>query len=401
MKKKYIISSIITIIVLIIVITLKLTIFKKVTTQITLSDNLEFNYNEEVYLLDTISIIDGIIIDQNYLIDTDFIGEKEITINYKNSNGWKKKYTYKYKVKDSTSPILSIPTNTYLAINQDVNSILNKIFCGDNYDREVELSIKGEYDTTKVGNYDIQVVAKDDFDNETIKNTTLHVYEPSKNSKTNNTISNQNEGTPLSYFIKNYKTDKTTFGVDLSSYQDVEDFNKMKEDGIDFVIIKVGYGPNEDMTFNTDRKFEEFYQRAKEANLKVGIYYFSYATTIDEVDLEVDFVKEKLKEKEIDLFIAYDWENWSLFKDCHMSFTDLNKMAKKFMDKLNEAGYKTLNYTSKYYLEHIWNLDNYGIWYAQYYKEATTTKDFKIWQISDEGKVNGINNLVDIDIMYN
>ena len=84
-----------------------------------------------------------------------------------------------------------------------------------------------------------------------------------------------------------------------------------------------------------------------------------------------------------------------------MNFTDLNKMAKKFMDKLNEQGFKTMNYTSKYYLENIWQLDNYDVWYAQYYDEATTSKDFKIWQITDQGQVDGIKNLVDITIMYN
>ena len=84
-----------------------------------------------------------------------------------------------------------------------------------------------------------------------------------------------------------------------------------------------------------------------------------------------------------------------------MNFTDLNKMAKKFMNKLSEKGYKTMNYSSKYYLEHIWETDGYDIWYAQYYDEATTTKDFKIWQITDNGKVNGITNKVDINILYN
>ena len=399
MKKKIIITISIILLILIGVI-LKLTLFKKVTTVITPSNNLSFEYNEEVYLLDTISIVDGIILDQNYLLDTDSLGEKEITINYKNSNGWKKKYTYKYNVVDTTSPIFSISKNTYIEVNTDVNTILNKVFAGDNCDREIEFSIEGDYDSSTVGNYDIKVIATDDSNNKTEKETTLHVYERKNNSNNNNNTT-VNEGTPLSYFIKNYKTYQTTFGVDLSTYQTVEDFNLVKEAGIDFVILRIGWGPNEDMTFNTDKKFEDFYTRAKEAGLKVGVYYFSYATTIDEVDLEVNYVLDMLKDKELDLPIAYDWENWSLFKDCHMNFTDLNKMAKKFMNKLKEKGYQVMNYSSKYYLENIWQTDDYDIWYAQYYKEATTTKKFKIWQISDEGKVDGITNLVDINILYN
>ena len=399
MKKKIIITLSILSLISIFAI-LKLTLFKKITTIISPSTNLEFEYNQEVYLLDTISIIDGIILDQNYILDTNTLGEKEITINYKDSNGWKKKYTYKYLVKDTTAPIFSISSNTYVEVNTDVNSILKKVFAGDNCDRNIELTIEGEYDISKPGNYEIQVIATDDSNNKSTKKTTLHVYER-KNSNNSNKNTIEKDGTSLSYFIKNYKTDKTTFGVDLSTYQTVEDFNKVKESGIDFVILRLGWGPNEDMTFNTDNKFEDFYQRAKEANLKIGIYYFSYATTLDEVDLEVNYVHEMLKDKEIDLWVAYDWENWTLFKDCNMNFNDLNKMAKKFMDELSKKGYKTMNYSSKYYLENIWQTDQYDIWYAQYYKEATTTKDFKIWQISDEGKVDGINNLVDINILYN
>ena len=400
MKKTIIITSSI-LLILLAIITLILTIFQKETTIINTIDNLEFNYNQEIYLLDTLNITDGIIIDQNYLLDTNFIGEKQITVNYKNNNGRKRKYTLTYNVVDKTPPIMSIPSNTYIEVNSDVNSILKKVFAGDNCDREVELSITGEYDVSTIGNYNIQVIAKDDSNNETIKNTTLHVYERKNTNNSNNKSNNEIKGTPISYFIRNYKTDKTTLGVDLSTYQEVEDFNIVKEAGIDFVILRLGWGPNSDMTFNIDKNFEDFYQRAKEAGLKVGVYYFSYATTLDEVDLEVNFVKEQLKDKEIDLPIAYDWENWSLFKDCHMNFTDLNKMAKKFMDKLNEQGFKTMNYTSKYYLENIWQLDNYDVWYAQYYDEATTTKDFKIWQITDQGQVDGIKNLVDINIMYN
>ncbi len=400
MKKKIIILISILLIILIGVM-LKLTVFKKVTTVITPSNNLDFEYNQEVYLLDTISIIDGIIIDQNFLLDTDSLGEKEITINYKNSNGWKKKYTYKYNVKDTTSPIFSIPKNTYIEVNADVNSILNKIFAGDNCDRKIDFTIEGDYNVSTVGNYDIKVIATDDSNNKTEKETTLHVYERKNTNNNNSNNTHVNEGTPLSYFIKNYRTTNTSFGLDLSTYQTVEDFNLVKEQGIDFVILRIGWGPNEDMTFNTDKKFEDFYQRAKEAGLKVGVYYFSYATTLDEVDLEVNYVLDMLKDKELDLPIAYDWENWNLFKDCNMNFTDLNKMAKKFMDKLKDKGYQVMNYSSKYYLENIWQTDEYDTWYAQYYKEATTTKKFKIWQISDEGKVEGVNNLVDINILYN
>ena len=83
-----------------------------------------------------------------------------------------------------------------------------------------------------------------------------------------------------------------------------------------------------------------------------------------------------------------------------MSFTDLNKMAKKFIKTINENGYKGMNYGSKSYLDEIWNLKGIDTWLAHYNNETSYSKPFKIWQITDKGKVPGITNLVDIDLMF-
>lgn len=397
MRKKYKIILILFSLILLLCIILKLTLFKKVTTVIKLNDNLIFEYEEEHYLLDNISIIDGIILDQNYLLDTSSLGTHNVIITYKDSNGWKKKYEFSYNVVDTTSPLLSISKNLYLEKGSNINNLLTNVFCGDNYDRKVDLSIDGDYDVNMIGNYDIKIIAKDDDNNITSKNATLHIYE--SNNRSSNTNKNTNQGIPITYFFENYKSPKTSIGLDISSYQDVYDFNEVKNAGIDFVMLRIGWGPNSDLTFNDDSKFEDYYKKAKEANLKIGIYYFSYATTLDEVDLEVNYVLDKLKDKKIDMWISYDWENWKLFKDCNMNFNDLNKMAKKFMDKLKENGYSVMNYSSKYYLENIWTLDTYNVWLAQYNDEATYEKKFNLWQISDQGRVSGINNLVDVDIL--
>jgi len=401
MKKKVLIIIISFLIILLLTfIILKLTVFKKVTTVINLAENRIFEVYDEVYLLDTINIVDGKIIDTNYLLDTNEIGDKQITINYKDSNGWKKKYTYNYSVVDSTKPMVSISKNIYFNIESKKELKDYIAFAGDNYDRELQYDIEGNYDLNTIGDYDIKVCVKDKSKNMVEKDVKLHVYKPIK-SNNNNIIKNKNvdNGIDINYFIKNYKNDNNEIGLDLSVYQDVYDFNLIRESGIDFVVLRLGFGPNEDYTFNTDSKFEEFYDNAKKAGLKVGVYYFSYATTLDEVDLEVNYVDTMLKDKQIDLFVSYDWENWELFKDCKMNFQDVNLMAKKFMDLLKEKGYKVANYGSKYYLENVFNLDGYDTWLAQYYDEATYTKDFVMWQISDRGKVNGINNLVDVDIL--
>ena len=402
MSKKVKIISIIVLGIIVLVVSLRLTIFKDVTTVINLANNLSFEYADEVYLLDTISIIDGQILDQNYLIDTDDIGTKEIEIKYKDSNGWKKKYKYTYEVVDVTNPYLSVKSNLYLPINGDVNDILSGLFCGDNYDRDVKLAIEGEYDASKIGNYEVKVVASDVSNNRTEKEVTLHVYEPQPSSGSSSSSQTRTVGTPLNYFIKNYKTENNSFGIDISSYQTIDDFNALKEQGIEFVILRIGYGPIfEDYSIKDDVKFEDFYTRAKEAGLKVGAYMFSYAGSNEDVDYISNYVYDKLKDKELDLFVAYDWENWKYFRDYHINFVDFNRFAKRFIENMNSHGYKGAMYGSKHYLENFYTLEKYPIWLAQYNDEVTYSKDFDMWQISESCQIDGINGLVDLDILYN
>ena len=378
-------------------VTLKFTVFKKVTTVITLSDDLTFDYNDEVYLFDTISIIDGQILTENYLLDTEHVGVNVIEIEYNDSNKFKQKYQYTIEIVDNIDPLLSVSSNTYAEVGSSEKDALKYVFCGDNADREVSIKIEGDYDLNTIGSYPVTIIASDDSNNTVSRDTTIHVHEKRENgSGSNNT---NKKGVDINYFFKNYKDDSNSIGLDLSVFQEVYDFNLVKEAGIEFVMLRIGWGPNSDLTMNTDNNFEDFYRRAKEAGLKVGAYFFSYATTLDEVDLEVEYVDSMLKDKDIDLWVSYDWENWHLFKDCKMNFVDLNKMAKKFMDGINAKGYKAMNYGSKYYLETIWTLEGYDTWLAHYNDETDYAKPFNIWQISDKGKVPGIVGLADVDIL--
>ena len=83
-----------------------------------------------------------------------------VIITYKDSNGWKKKYEFSYNVVDTTSPLLSISKNLYLEKGSNINNLLTNVFCGDNYDRKVDLSIDGDYDVNMIGNYDIKIKSR-------------------------------------------------------------------------------------------------------------------------------------------------------------------------------------------------------------------------------------------------
>lgn len=367
---------------------------KEVTTIIEVEDNLTFLYGQKVKLYDIINIIDGSITDNNYYINTDELKEYEITVNYKNSNRKKQQYKLKYEVIDNLKPVLSVPKDMYFIKDSEIN-IMKKIFLGDNADRQVSYEIIGDYDNKTVGNYELEIKAIDDSNNEITKQTTLHVIEnnPSKITPT--------DGIPLEYYIKNYKKDNNMIGIDISHYQKEIDFNKIKNAGVEFVMIKMGQGPNNDGVMSIDEYFEQNYTKAKEANLKIGVYIYSNATTQDEVDIQIKWVKELLKDKQIDLPIAYDWESWNSFYACNLNFADLNNIANKFLQSLNYSGYDVMNYGSKYYLSDIWDTNYYYTWLAQYSETTTYEKGYKMWQLSNTGLVDGIDTLVDIDIMYN
>lgn len=364
----------------------------KVTTTIEPANNLNFDYGSDVYLYDLLKITDGTITDQNYLINTDTLGEETIKINYKDSNKHKKTYEININIIDNIKPILSVPNNIYVVKNNDIN-LLTKVFCGDNSDRNLKCEVTNNYDISTIGNYNITFTATDTSGNISTKDSTLHVVEGISNN--NNTA----DGTSLNYYVNNYQDINNEIGIDVSSHQQDIDYNKVKAAGINFVMIRMGYGPDSDGNMTLDNYFEENYSKAKAAGLKIGIYLYSYATTIDEANIQSTWVLDNLKDKTIDLPIAYDWESWHTFYTCGINFYDLNKIADTFLTNIKNNNYSVMNYGSKYYLENIWTLNKYDTWLAQYYTEATYNKDFKMWQISESGVVDGIDSLVDIDIL--
>ena len=108
-----------------------------------------------------------------------------------------------------------------------------------------------------------------------------------------------------------------------------------------------------------------------------------------------------LEGKELDLPVAFDWESWWNFQKYKMSIVDINNLFYEFASSMEENGYKTLLYSSKYYLEIIWDPAGYDVWLAHYVDSKTDYKgDYKIWQLCSNGRVDGIYGDVDMDILY-
>lgn len=188
-------------------------------------------------------------------------------------------------------------------------------------------------------------------------------------------------------------------GIDISSWQSDIDFKKVKDDGVEFVIIRTGFGhKNNEIIF--DNKFYEYLKGAKDNGLKVGLYFYSYAKNVKESSEQAKWVINALNGESLDLPIAFDWEIFNGFNKYNLSLTDLNLIGETFIKEVNNAGYEGMLYSSKYYLENMWNLNEYKTWLAHYTDKTNYKGDYYIWQLSNTGKVNGIKGDVDLDILY-
>ena len=336
--------------------------------------SLEFEYASIVHLKDLFEDLDS-----DQLLDTSLLGEFEIKINNN---------IIKYKVVDKTEPVINVSNITVIK-GKKIN-LLDKLMCGDNYDRNLKCEIIGEYDFNKIGEYPLKIVAIDSSNNKLEKNFKLKVVEK------------QTYGNPSYYYfndlIKNYKTDETLVGIDVSSWQENIDFKKVKNAGCEFVMIRMGYGPkNNEYIF--DSKFKQNLENAKKNNLKVGLYFYSYAKDEEEAIKEAKWIINELKGETLDLPIAFDWEIWNGFNSYKINFNDLNKIADAFINEINNNGYKGIIYGSAFYINRVWEPKS-NPWLAYYTKNNDFEKPYMMWQLSSTGKIDGINGYVDLNVLY-
>ena len=361
--------------------------------KVELNNNLNINFNSDVYVMDLITSINGTIID-NYKIDTTKLGIKDVTFKFINEENIKVPYTFKINVVDVTPPVIWLG-GTYSVKVGYSKKLEDVIMCGDDYDDTPNCYIEGVYDLNKVGKYPLTYNAIDNSGNATSKDFTLNVYKNSSGS------SSSSKKVYFNDVIKKYKTDKTKIGIDVSKWQGTIDYNKVKDAGVEFVFIKLGGSNGIDGDYYLDPKFKENIEGFTSVGIPVGVYFYTYANSIEKAREDALWVVDQLKDYKIDLPIAYDWENWSSYNKFKMSFNTLTRSAEIFIETVNKHGYQGLLYSSKSYLEQIWLKGNYRVWLAHYTDKTNYQGDYDYWQMTSSGVVDGITeNTVDIDIMY-
>lgn len=206
------------------------------------------------------------------------------------------------------------------------------------------------------------------------------------------------------YYVDN--SDITSLlGVDVSVHQDNIDWKKVKESGIDFAMIRLGYRGYGTGEPDLDENYAENIRGAREADVDAGVYFFSQAITVEEAVEEANLVIESLEGLDINYPVVYDWE--IIYDDSartdNVSVDILTDCCIAFCETIKNAGYTPMIYQNK--RTTIFKLDlnrltDYDFWLAEYGSEPTYYYDFDMWQYTSTGRVPGIEGDVDLNISF-
>ena len=338
MSKKKIIKIISTIIGIILILVILLSIYKnyriKHAKKIVKLKTTELEVYSNVKLSDIIEKINGKLID-NPNINTKKLGKEKITFKYINNDNIKVEYTINLNIKDTTPPIISL-INNYIVTRGEKENIEKELFCGDNYDPNPKCYLKGDYDLNKVGTYSVEFIGKDSSNNTSTHKMNIIVKEKNKSSKSQD------------------------------SWQGDIDFNKVKSSKVEFAYIRVGRGNGIGKDYILDDKFKTNIKGFNKVGIPVGVYFYSSANSLNDARREAKWILKQIKKYDVSLEVVFDWENWDDFQKYNLSFYNLTEVANEFSKTIEKAGYKSMVYSSKNYLESMWYDINSDVFLAHY-----------------------------------
>lgn len=197
-------------------------------------------------------------------------------------------------------------------------------------------------------------------------------------------IKKENDG--IGYILK---------GIDVSYSQGKIDWNKVKSSGkIEFAIIRAGYGKELNQI---DNQFERNYSECKRLGIPIGVYWYSYATTVAEAEQEAKVCLQIIKGKQFEFPVAFDIEE-------SRCFPKANDLCDAFCSVLEKAGYYTAIYTFKSALQQYFSdyiKSRYDIFLSHVdVQKSDYSGDYGLWQYSWKGNISGISGDVDLDYAY-
>lgn len=197
---------------------------------------------------------------------------------------------------------------------------------------------------------------------------------------------------------------KSRLIIDVSSHNGEIDWDKVKGAGIDGVMIRLGYRGYGDATIVEDDCFQKNIAGAKDAGLKVGVYFFSQATTPEEAIEEAEYVTKKIWGRGVTLPVAFDMEPFmGNERFINHDIKSKTEMADAFLKVISKFGYEPILYGNPTWLSNdidISKLTEYPVWLAHYTFSTEWPYAFRMWQFTSQGRVSGINGDVDLNLIF-
>lgn len=192
-------------------------------------------------------------------------------------------------------------------------------------------------------------------------------------------------------------------GIDLSYHNKNVDFSKLKAAGIEYVILRAGYGQN-----NIDKAFDRYAQACIDQGIPFGAYWFSYPLNTDMARQEARYAIAAVRKYRSRCPIAFDLEydsvQYAAGQGIRIDRGMATDMAQAFCEEVAGAGYIPVLYSNKDYLKNYFDLERIDayLWYARYTSRLSDLekRSCAIWQKSSSGKVPGISGRVDLNEFY-
>ena len=187
-----------------------------------------------------------------------------------------------------------------------------------------------------------------------------------------------------------YEGGDSFVGINVNSQMGAIDWAQVKQSGVDFALIRVGWRGKTNGNIVLDSNFQANIEGALAAEIPVGVYFYSKAVTTEEAEAEATFVLEQIRNYQVTWPIACNGEQVTSF-------------IKAFCDKIELAGFTASYYADKtmaYETLQLDQLTSYDLWYAEYRAQPGFYYDFGMWQYTDEGTVSGISGSVPITLSF-
>lgn len=195
-------------------------------------------------------------------------------------------------------------------------------------------------------------------------------------------------------------------GIDVSVYQGEIDWQKVKEAGIEFAMIRVGFrGYGSRGVIVEDTYFKQNMEGALEAGLQVGVYFFSQAINVWEAEEEASYVLDAIRNYDVTFPVVFDWEpiHSDTARTDGLSAEALTRCAGAFCDAVAQGGHTPMIYFNQnqgYLTYDLSKLKDYGFWLAEYNDAPGFYYHFDLWQYSSKGSVPGIQGDVDLNLSF-